>query len=551
MIEDGHLTAFQDVCAKTITNCGRTLNDVIEQVLSFSDSERSPNRDEVFLPTFVEEIVDATWAGRSQLKSKDASIEVLIDVNLTHLRHAFSINRGEIGRIIMNLFGNAIKYTSEGFVSVHLKASEPAFYRDGMRLQYVEFVFADSGKGIDAEFLPRIFAPFAQQDSVCEGFGLGMSLVKQLVENNQGTIRVESEAGNGTQVYVTLLLPAIKAPVEPSNGVPAEFQSLANLKFCIYNPDGEIPSTRLEKSMIKTCEESFGMSLSACSEADVVLLINASHLTKFHEQQIIDVPVVVFAPDVQNDPNYTLHLQIPVGPFKLGRAITTAMTHHEQSLYKARRSSIVHLDPMSPPTSCRIREDNPLDSCVKQTEHRNGGPSYNSESFSFGRPGPSPLHSTELDLSSLSIVHEGASDPSQSQVLENVQSKPFCLCVDDNAINLQILTTILSKRHIGCGTATDGKIAVAKFKSALESDRPYDIVFMDLNMPNMNGVDAMRHIRELEHTHHVERCIIVALTGADDLPGQDFRATSGIDHFFKKPVSMKTLSNFLQGYKNE
>lgn len=106
MVDAGNLTSFQDSCAKTISNCGRTLYDVIEQVLSISDNEdMAAKHERVYLPKFVEEVVDATWAGKSKLKDKRDKFEVLVDIDVTQLRHSFSLNRGEIGRIIMNLFG--------------------------------------------------------------------------------------------------------------------------------------------------------------------------------------------------------------------------------------------------------------------------------------------------------------------------------------------------------------------------------------------------------------------------------------------------------------
>lgn len=536
---------------------------MIEQVLSVSDSDAICKKDEVYLPTFVEEIVDATWAGRSKSAEKRDKIEVLIDVSLTHLRHTYNINRGEIGRIIMNLFGNAIKYTERGFLKVHLGADQPAFTRDAKRLQYVNLTFSDSGKGIEPEFLPRIFSPFAQQDSICEGFGLGMSLVKQLVENNNGTIRVESEVAVGTQVYVTLLLEAFKAPIESGHDRLSEFTSLCGLRFCIYDSQNLESRSLLKSNLTKTCRESLQMLTSDLETAEIVLIINADDLTALSEKHL-NVPIVIFAPDVHTAPS-THYLQSPVGPFKLGRALITAIANHEQSLYTARRTSIVHLDPISPPTSCNLRETDPLDSFTfisrsdsddsarQQTvSTANSTPQSELSAFSFGRPKPTPLQTTDEDDSSETFRVEcnDAVSPLTTPTARPITLGPRCLCVDDNNVNLQILASLLSKNKLRFETAIDGEDAMVKYLAALKTDSPFDIVFMDINMPKMNGIEATRLIREKEEENGRSPCTIVALTGG----GLEDKANSqeaGIDHYFLKPVSMKVLSHFLETYPSE
>lgn len=549
MVDDGHLTPFQDVCTRTISNCGKTLCDVIEHVLSLTDSSSQRKMEQVpNLSTFVEEILDATWAGKAELKSKIDPLEVLVDVNLTHLRHPFNLNRGEIGRIIMNLFGNAIKYTAKGHICVKMRADQPPFHQDGRRLQNVTIIFEDTGKGIESSFMPRIFEPFVQENHMCDGFGLGMSLVKQLVERNSGTIDVQSVAGQGTTVTVTLLLEAVKI-IQPAqvNLILQEFESLQNVRFAIFMKHDAF-SELVRESIIATCESTFGMTRSSPEEAQIVLLLDADDLSDLRELNMT-TPIVIFAPDTQQSephPRHSLSLQIPVGPFKLGRAIKTALSCHEQSMYHVRRSSIVHLDPVSPPTSAPMKEQNPLDmlpdvharSELSQSETNNAvsttgsTPSRELSSFSFGRPKPVPLQT---------IQSERCVPTVRSATPTN---RPYCLCVDDNKINVQILAALLSKEGLNFDTAENGKMAVDKF---IESPQRFDAVFMDINMPVMGGLEATRLIREHESAHGWPRTMIIALTGGGELEEVEI-GDLGIDQFFKKPVSMKNLSAILRDF---
>lgn len=546
LVDDGHLTPFQDVCTRTITNCGKTLCDVIEHVLSVSDGDQQPRAlEQVDLLDFVEEVLDATWAGKAKLKLKESPLEVLIKVNLTHLRHPFLIDRGELGRIIMNIFGNAIKYTSKGYLSVNVTATDPPFNSGGRRRQVVTMIFEDTGKGIDETFMCNLFTPFMQENGQCDGVGLGMSMVKQLIEKNGGTIDVKSVRGKGTTVTVTLLLVAIKPEKSLAEGQLSkeEFQSLCGLRFAIFQNVGRV-SDVLYNSLIETCESVFGMNQSEIDTAELILLVDPHDLAEFRQRDL-SVPIVIFAPEVpEAHPRCTMFLQVPVGPNKLGRAIKTAIEHHEQSMYSVRRSSIVHLDPISPPTSAPLKQFDPMSICSYldakedtrgQSQTTASSPMSELSSFSFGRPRIEPLQTIpdETDLSTISSYSR--------------ESRPYCLCVDDNQINIRILAALLRKKGLEFDTAADGQEAVDKF---ISSPRPFDLTFMDINMPTLDGISATKQIREHEKEMGKPRSIIAALTGGGELDQNNIEEL-GLDYFFQKPVSIKQLSDFLKAHEHD
>lgn len=115
-------------------------------------------------------------------------------------------NVGAIRRIVMNIFGNALKHTKRGTITVSL-TQEMIRTRSRKKERVVRFTVQDTGKGISADFLKHgLFRPFSQEDPLSPGAGLGLSLVKQITTHLQGDISIQSEVGVGTIASVTLPL---------------------------------------------------------------------------------------------------------------------------------------------------------------------------------------------------------------------------------------------------------------------------------------------------------------------------------------------------------
>ncbi|KAI8181232.1 hypothetical protein K4K54_006804 [Colletotrichum sp. SAR 10_86] len=132
-------------------------------------------------------------------------VSVNFDINPA-VSWTFHTQPGAIRRIIMNLLGNSLKYTSAGFVNVNLLQNPVKGHSDA-KGSNVEIVITDSGKGISEDYLQnRLFTPFAKEDNLSAGTGLGLSLVHQIVVNLGGSIHVWSKVNRGTRVTVRLPL---------------------------------------------------------------------------------------------------------------------------------------------------------------------------------------------------------------------------------------------------------------------------------------------------------------------------------------------------------
>lgn len=112
----------------------------------------------------------------------------------------------------MNLFSNAMKYTTSGFVKVSLQVEENGFSRDRKARPTLILKVKDSGKGISKEFLRhRLYKPFTQEDSLAAGAGLGLSIVRHIIQDLGGQIGFSSEQGSGTEAIVHIPLKATNA----------------------------------------------------------------------------------------------------------------------------------------------------------------------------------------------------------------------------------------------------------------------------------------------------------------------------------------------------
>jgi signal transduction histidine kinase len=133
---------------------------------------------------------------------KYSQVPVILDLKMRNFN--FTTQPGAFRRIIMNLLGNALKYTSHGYVHVSLETTdpEPEMLGDEVSRSMVTLTVTDTGKGISNEFLrSKLFTPFTQENSLSSGTGLGLAIVKSIVSLLEGEIAIDSEVGRGTSKF--------------------------------------------------------------------------------------------------------------------------------------------------------------------------------------------------------------------------------------------------------------------------------------------------------------------------------------------------------------
>ncbi|TWU70604.1 hypothetical protein ED733_000848 [Metarhizium rileyi] len=632
LLHDTALDAFQGDLLHSMETCSRTLLDTVDHLLDWSgvnnflspasvpqnngDVEERGLRSgqmatiesgmmsivsRVSVDLIVEEVVESVYAGRifqlrtlgsngaqnddtassdptqpnelvdcavSQKESDIATICVDIEPNASW---EFYAQPGALRRVVMNLVGNSLKFTTKGFVKVSLDQPQTSPVQGEQEGTHVRLTVTDSGCGIGKSYLENdVFTPFIQEDDLKPGMGLGLSFVERIVTALKGSISVQSTVDKGTSVSVTLPLP----PVVPETSTPRvlntghEFESQRNdlrglrvllLGFrdtpSVDSEDGVYGTNVVEREGIANiCRDWLQMQVVDPSQSNTfvpdLVLCDETYLrlnSHVHTQRNAPSPPAVVicrnavsARDLAENkafkrrPNEQLweFSAQPVGPRKLAKVL--ALTFKRWTTYQATlnpmtlspvqtpeeeegpiaiKTTIVH-----PDSNCK--DDGTRDRCISHSVHEISLPERVRRFTPLTTP-PSDLATSDVD---------------------SIQPGTSFLLVDDNPINLKILTTYMKKLGLPYRTATNGQQAVELFRGGNDL---YKCVFMDISMPVMDGFEATRRIRSTEIEKGLHRCTIFALTGLASADAQQEAFTSGIDLFLTKPVKLAELSQIL------
>jgi hypothetical protein len=219
--------------------------------------------------------------GYGRAKDPTSALTVIVDVDYREQGWYFLLQSGAVQRILMNITGNALKYTPAGWVKVHLSVQEV----DDQACVHINV--SDSGKGISAEFLKtRLFSPFSQEDTLQAGTGLGMSIVKQVVERLGGQINVTSQVNVGTQVHVTL--PTNPAPrPQTLDGFARVRSRTKDMKVFLAGFDKDVPASKfLYESMAQYLTSWYNMQLvDNVYSSEIIISDECPELLDYFQQQ--------------------------------------------------------------------------------------------------------------------------------------------------------------------------------------------------------------------------------------------------------------------------
>ncbi|KAL4970205.1 putative sensor histidine kinase/response regulator [Aspergillus stella-maris] len=634
-----NLDEFQGSLLETINACSRTLLDTMNQVLDFSkivSLERKSrqfkqrNRQteikeqvtaglDTIVPTDIallaEEVVEGVCLGHaySQRSSSnpmsppphmqkvgrvdhpgpEKNVEVTVDIARNNW--SYHTQPGALRRIIMNVFGNAMKYTQAGRISLCLEATESS---DGRRSQptedFVTLTVTDTGKGISEEFLRgRIYTPFAQEDSLAVGTGLGLSIVRSLVKAMSGNIDIQSRPGKGTIVKVVLPLGRPedeKNVLDTTTAGPQVIQPLAEQDFT--NDCDHLRHSHPNKRVTI-----LGMTpFDAVNDSRWAVI--ARYLTDWYSLELVSWPSesvdVIFTdeqtlanitPPIFTSPppplviicNRSIDYQNarsrwssladvvsiitrPCGPHKLAR---TAQKCFDSRMGKMANSvNPPQFDSSKLPirTNATLTPDTNRTPDESQTSLEDMSNALSdtpdlTDATSSNTPGSTGSTSSqagsEIADPMLTITPTSPLNVSpQAEVPGKQERSPRVLVVDDNSINLSLMLTFMKKRQTAVlDSAENGQLAV----EAVERNRQgFDLIFMDISMPVMNGFEATRAIRAIEKERGSELstpATIIALTGLSSARDESEALASGIDLFLTKPVSFKEVSKLLEEWK--
>lgn len=471
---DGKQTEYVNI----IKESSNALLEIINDILDFSKIEANMLKivaKEFSVVSLVEGCVDLL-SNRAYEKSLDFSY--FID---PHLPTTLVGDAGRIRQILLNLLGNAIKFTEKGKVNVDV-----IYLGQARDLHQVEFSIKDSGIGMTADTLKRLFTPFSQADSSVTrkygGTGLGLSISKRLVDAMKGAISVESLHSQGSTFTFTLQLPA---------GESAERLQTKNLlagaKILLLSE----PST--EKDTLKLYLQSW----------DSDLIVKESLATLFTELE-------------QTNDDALLIVVCKESSFDI-QSIIKKISHYSQN---------VKLLLLGDQDQTSVFSDDFI---------------YKMKLF--------PLKQSTLLAKLVSIVDKRKSQLPVNNERRAVRAAPKktaaktygkILLVDDNEFNRKVAFNQLLNLGYAVVMANDGQQAVEQYLTA-----EFNLILMDCQMPVMDGYQATAAIRDIEATKN-SHIPIVAMTANAMQGDKEICLNAGMDDYLAKPISMTELSEILK-----
>lgn len=391
-------------------------------------------------------------------------------------------------QIMQNIMSNAIKFTRENG-KISLRMEQAPYDREGYSL-YV-FRFSDNGIGMSEEFQKVIFQPFERAAtstvSKTEGTGLGMSITKSIVDLMGGSISVTSRLNEGTTFTVSL--PMQKE--QQKECIATDL--LKDLRCLIVDDDRDV----CENTVLLLKE--IGMhSEWVLNGADAVVYVESAHKRHLDYNAVIldwqmpDMDGIETARRIRNKVGDTL-------PIIILSAYDWTEIEDE-----AREVGI---------TAFLAK------------------PLFKSRLYETMRNTLMPTPDTQMEQNGL-IAHDKASGR--------------ILLVEDNTLNAEIAQTLLTDYGLHVDVASDGNEALEFFRA---DTNKYDIIFMDVQMPVMDGYHATAAIRDLEsknskHSHTV----IIGMSANAFKEDVDKALACGMDDYITKPIDIKKLQNLLRKF---
>ena len=489
LLLDTDLDRRQREYASVIRSSADSLLSVINDLLDYSKIEAGKlelERVEMDLRAHVEEV-----ATNVAIQAAAKDLELIVDVALDLPERVLG-DPGRIRQALTNLVSNAIKFTTQGEVVIRVTKERSL----GAAI-VVRFEVRDTGIGLAADAIPRLFQPFMQADASTArqygGTGLGLSIVKRLAELMDGNVGAKSTPGQGSTFWFTARL----EPCEREAPATARQPVQAAARRVLVVDDNET-NRRVLAEQLKNADYEVEVADSAVDALTVL-------------QRAVDSgnPYQVVLTD---------HRMPGIDGLELARRIrgTESIANLRLVLYSS------------------------IDDRSSRQELRELG---------FAGQLSKPVRRAELLTAMDRVLAHDALDFTQRLraivtrdliVEEQHRHARTVLLVEDNPTNQRVAQLYLERAGCEVVLAADGREALA----ALESRR-FDIVLMDVQMPVMDGLEATRRIRERESGR---RTPIIALTANAMKQQIDECKTNGMDDVLPKPIDRERLSAMLDRY---
>ncbi len=484
ILKQTSLTPDQRECLTTIQSGGTTLLHLIEQILDFSTLEAGsvelqphPFDLRVCLDDILESFASLAQAKQLELNGiMPPSVPTQLWGDEVRLK-----------QILFNLVSNAIKFTDQGEVYV-----EVFVVSDRDPVVQICFAVVDTGIGIGPAQQSQLFLPFHQLDRSSTrkygGIGLGLAITQQLVALMQGTLEYSSQAGSGSQFWITL-------PLE---------------KLSITLPQRDLSSQdQLEMELLSTFKQ-------------VPFILIDNHDTTRKALTYLLEPL---SNQIQATSDMSSGLTSLRGLYQNNsEARAIVLLNQDQLEVKTRKLLLqCQADPVLKQANYILMSLNSISPDLK--------------AFGFSQLLLKPVTQKQLWKCLQACLHQ-ARHPQRPTVAPSPPASPRVLLVEDNLINQKLAIRQLKSLNYSVEAANHGQEALQ-----LLATNTYDLILMDCQMPVLDGYDTTRAIRAIEGDRH--HTVIIAVTANAMAEDREMCLAAGMDDYLSKPVSTEKLSETL------
>jgi len=478
LLLDTTLTPEQTTYAKAVRTSGEALMSLIEELLDYSKIEAGKLDLEArpFALTSMIEDITELLAPRAQAKQLD--VAAYVDDRLPS--HVIG-DAARLRQVLLNLAGNAIKFTMTGGVALIV---EPGIWPGE-----ISFLVRDTGIGIAPDAQNRIFREFEQaDDGIARSFGgtgLGLSISERIVRRMGGRITLESRPGAGSSFEVAVPLPAAAEQDGLKNYVAPDLTGQSVMLVAAQGIEADLITRRLQSWGGQTC---------LVTDADVAAALLPER--SWHAVLVDDA---------------------------IGRDVALAIAE------TARRHASRRIVLVTPATRHEQQAASPFTGYLVK-----------------------PLRAASLaarlaltpDVTAPALADDTVAEPIATMPAVSNQGLSI-LVAEDNEINALLMRSLLTKLGHRTVIATHGAAALESWLAARSAGAPYDLILMDLQMPQLDGIGAAKRIRAHEAAESGPRTPILALTANTLVEDRYACFEAGMDGFLIKPLDRDKLDEAL------
>jgi len=484
LLLDSDLSIEQNKLARTVKSSANGLLGIINDILDFSKVEAG-KLDLELIPFNLGQMVGDTGTTMSY-QAHQKGLHLICPA--TPIFHQWvNADPGRIRQILTNLIGNAIKFTEQGEVAVYVRQLTQS---DNQKVY--RFEITDTGIGIDEEQQKQLFEKFSQADNSTTrkygGTGLGLSICRKLVELMDGEIGIESTVGQGSTFWFELPLQQAKAVGE----TPVYNTDINHEKVLIVDDN----QTNLE--LMRQLHQAWGIPHTSVDSA---------------QQALIELEQAV-----EQGAPYSIAI----------------LDMHMPDIDGLALSQLIKASPNLQNTKL-----------IMASSHAQRGDATKMKDAGFKGYLTKPIQQSELFdvLLMVSGLQKSTSEfVTRHSIKEHVQFKAHVLVVEDNPTNQLVIEGLLRTLGITVDLAANGEEAI----TALSGISNHALVFMDCQMPVLDGYQATQRIRSPE-TGVINRDIpIIAMTANAMAGDREKCLNSGMDDYLSKPIEPKSVIEMLK-----